>query len=327
MKKVLKISAYFCFTLLFLFMFLHAGAREADAWVDRIVIDMTHALPAFGPMWDSLTQPDLNKPVKGSKPIASYGKQMVLINKPNFPTSDGYFYWNIFILEEHHGTHLDVPGHYVNNEKTRESASPDLRTAEELTSKDLMGPVVLVDISARVEKELAKNGGKPSTDTAVTDFSDASGNAVTPADIDAVADQLTDGAWLIMHSGWGKFFAGYDPGHGGPYLNGFNFPGFTRKAVDRIIEIEDQKKIRINGLGADQVQIDTGINTGLPKFVDAYPAHVRGLQRGWKMLENLANTDMLAQMKPGKCSLVVGALKHTGGSGGAARIFAVCEKE
>ena len=57
-----------------------------------------------------------------------------------------------------------------------------------------------------------------------------------------------------------------------------------------------------------------------------FPAHVRGLQRGWKFLENLANTEFLAPAKPGSCTLFVGALKHVGGSGGAARVFAQCER-
>jgi kynurenine formamidase len=53
---------------------------------------------------------------------------------------------------------------------------------------------------------------------------------------------------------------------------------------------------------------------------------VRGLQRGWKLLENVADTGMLAQAKSGSCQLVAGVLKHVGGTGGAARVFALCER-
>ncbi|MDP3766883.1 MAG: cyclase, partial [Dehalococcoidia bacterium] len=112
------------------------------------------------------------------------------------------------------------------------------------------------------------------------------------------------------------------------YINGFNFPGISKAAVDRLIELENQKKIRINGLGADQIQIDTGANAGAPQFgKGTFPAHVRGLQRGWKFLENLASTELLAQARPRSCSVFVGALKHIGGSGGAARVLAECDRQ
>ena len=42
--------------------------------------------------------------------------------------------------------------------------------------------------------------------------------------------------------------------------------------------------------------------------------------------ENLANLDALAAAQ-GACSLVVGAVKHVGGTGGPARVMAVCESE
>jgi kynurenine formamidase len=234
---------------------------------------------------------------------------------------------NSIILGEHHGTHLDAPGHFANKPDTTEMPSPDRRTTDQLESKDLTGPVVLLDIARRVQAELDKNGGKPDPDPKKTNFSDASGNVVTAADIDAIAGQLADGVWLIVHTGWSRFYWESGPGLEGPYINGFNFPGVSKAAIDRLIELEDQKKLRINGLGADQTQIDTGANAGAPQFgKGAFPAHVQGLQRGWKLLENLANTELLAQAKPGGCALFVGALKHVGGSGGAARIFAQCER-
>lgn len=288
------------------------------------VIDMTHAIPTF--RQGDIAQPDLSAPVKNSQPIASFSPQAILIGLHNFSTAKGHFVLNRLVLGEHHGTHMDAPVHFVNNQDTAEMSPPDRRTTEEMTGKDLTGPVVLIDISRRVQAELDKNGGKPSPDTKVTDFSDASGNVVTAADIDAIADQLRPGTWLMVHTGWGQFYWGSGPGLDGPYINGFNFPGVSKAAFDRLIAIEDQKGIRINGVGIDQIQVDTGANSDAPKFQDAFHGHVRGLQRGWKMLENVANTGTLAQAKAGSCQLVVGALKHVGGSGGAARVFALCER-
>ena len=302
------------------------------AWVPQtlaqsrhFVVDLTHPIPTF--QQGDVGQADLSKPFGNSRPIASFSSQAVLIGLPNFPTGDGHFTLNRIILGEHHGTHLDAPGHFVNKPETTEMPSPDHRTTDQLESKDLTGTVVLLDIARRVQAELDKNGGTPDPDAKKTNFSDVSGNVVTAADIDAIAGQLADGVWLIVHTGWGRFYWQSGPGFEGPYMNGFNFPGVSKTAVDRLIALEDQKKIRINGLGADQTQVDTGANAGAPQFgKGAFPAHVRGLQRGWKLLENLANTELLAQARPGSCTLFVGALKHVGGSGGAARVFAQCER-
>ncbi len=292
----------------------------------HFIIDLTHPIPTF--QQGDVGQADLSRPIGKSRPIASFSSQAVLVGLPNFPTGDGHFLMNRIILGEHHGTHLDAPTHFMNKPESLETTAPDRRTTDQLSEKDLTGRVVLIDVSRRVQAELAKNGGKPDPDPKKTDFSDASGNVVTAADINAVANQLDNGVWVMIHTGWAQFFWQSGPGLEGPYINGFNFPGLSKAAVDRLIEIENQKKIRINGLGADQIQVDTGANAGAPQFgKGAFYAHVRGLQRGWKMLENLANTDLLAQARPGSCALFVGALKHIGGSGGAARVFAQCEKK
>lgn len=289
-----------------------------------LTIDLTHAIPTFEQ--GDVGQANLQKPIGKSRPIASFSSQAVLVGLPNFPTGEGHFLLGRLILGEHHGTHLDAPVHFVNKPENLEMSPPDRRTTDQLESKDLTGRVVFIDISRRVQAELAKNGGKPDPDPKKTNFSDASGNVVTVADINGVADQLANGVWVVVHTGWSQFYWQSGPDLAGPYINGFNFPGISKAAVDRLIELENQKRIRINGLGADQIQIDTGANAGAPQFgKGTFPAHVRGLQRGWKFLENLGYTELLAQARPRSCTLFVGALKHIGGSGGAARVFAQCE--
>ena len=52
------------------------------------------------------------------------------------------------------------------------------KLTHQLTAEDLIGRVVLIDISGRVQAELDKNGGKPSPDKSVTDFSNSSPNVV-----------------------------------------------------------------------------------------------------------------------------------------------------
>jgi kynurenine formamidase len=105
------------------------------AWVPQaltqskhFVVDLTHPIPTF--QQGDVGQPDLSKPLGNSRPIASFSPQSVLIGLPNFLTGDGHFALNRIILGEHHGTHLDAPGHYVNKPETIEMPSPRRRTTD-----------------------------------------------------------------------------------------------------------------------------------------------------------------------------------------------------
>jgi kynurenine formamidase len=298
-----------------------AAAGEGETPVR--VIDLSHRLTTFLPTADAAADkrfaPDLKKPVGAGYVVAGFQDQAVLVQAPDFPSGDGVFKLNSIVLPENLGTSVDSAGHFV---PTRpEVSNPDRRPLSELTVDDLTGPVVLIDISARVEAELKKNNGSPGPPTA-TNFGDASPNVVTVADIDAVADRIGNRTFVIAHTGWSRFYDKSGPGLEGPYVNGFNFPGFSRAAIARLIEIETSRNIKINGLGADNLAVDVGENANAPKFgPGAFPAHVRGLQRGWKLVENLANTADLGQSP---CMLFVGALNHVGGVASWARVFASC---
>lgn len=289
------------------------------------VIDLSHKLTTFRPSAstavDQRFAADLTKPVGASRPVPGFTDQMVLVQNPDFPLADGVIKLNTTVLSENIGTSIDVGGHFV---PTRpEVSNPDQRDLAALTVEDLIGPVVFIDISARVESELKKNNGFPGP-VNVTNFGNASGNVVTAADIDAVAKEIKDRSFIIVHTGWSKFYSTSGPGLEGPYVNGFNYPGFSKEAIARLIQIETSRKVRINGIGVDNLSVDAGANLDAPKFgPGAAPAHHRGLQRGWKLLENLTNT---AELGKGRCTLFVGAMNHVGGVAGWARVFASCAR-
>jgi len=292
------------------------------AAADTVLIDLTHPIPTFQPMEGDPTAPDLANPWFDSQPIPTFGQQTVLAIG-QFPVGDGHFDIGRLVLSEHHATHMDMPGHFVHKgDKLIGGAST--RLLHESTAEDLYGPVVLIDIAGRVSAELAKNGGKPSPDKAVTDFSNASMNVVTAADIDAVADQLENGTWLVLNLGWSQFL--YDPDFAtSPYINGWNYPGINKEAVDRLIQVMDEKGIKINGLVADNIGIDTGessIGEG-GNWTNSWHAHVHLLQRDLKFVENATNLGQL--VGAGDCQLFVGAIKHVRGTGGASRVVALCE--
>ncbi|MDH7804540.1 MULTISPECIES: cyclase family protein [unclassified Rhizobium] len=295
----------------------HAGAETR-------YLDLTHPIPTFEPLEGKPTEADLTKPLGDSKPIPSFFPQAVFEPSTN-PMDSGHFYRGILRIAEHHGTHVDAPSHYVNTKETLEKDAVPIKFQSELTLKDLTGPIVYIDISKRVQNELDKNNGVPSPDINKTNFSESSENNVTVSDINAVADKLQDGSWLVVNSGWDKFFVGQDLATS-PYVNGWNFPGVSKAALDRLIEIEDQKGFRVNGIATDNLGIDAGETERGEgdQWNNSYHSHVRGLQRGWKFVENIANLDSLSAVNVDDCTMIIGALPIEGGSGSPARIIAAC---
>ncbi len=307
-------------------------ATAGPAKADLTFIDLTHAIPTFAPSAEDPTKPDLSNPIGESVPIAGFYHQAVLYPADLWPTNQGYFASAAVLVQEHNGTSFNSPNHYVNNAESLEPGSlgeEERKASDELAIAQLTGKIVLIDISDRIRKELARNGGMPSPDLSVTDFSDSSLATVRADDIDAVADQIEDGVWLVARLGWSQFYgAGDESWDSSPYVNALNHPGFTAEAIERLIEVMDRKGVKISGIAADSLSTDSGQGAkgSDDKWSNAWPAHVRLYQRDILIVENLANLERLAQLqRSADCSLLVGALKHVGGTGGPARVVAVCE--
>ena len=203
-----------------------AGAVLAAATAEAgpKVLDLTHPIPTYKPMADDPTKADVNRPWGDARQFPSFGAPAIL-TLGKFPTNQGHFALGTLTVSEHHGTHIDTAGHYINNKGSMEAAgmAPEKRKlVHQLTAEDLIGRVVLIDVSGRVQAELDKNGGKPSPDKSVTDFSNSSPSAVGADDIAAVADKLQDGDWLVLNFGWSRFYFQGPDFMKDPYINGFN---------------------------------------------------------------------------------------------------------
>lgn len=295
----------------------------------KLNIDLSHPIPTYAPGGENPLRPNLSKPFLDSRPVPTFGAQSVL-TFGEFPTNQGHFSLGTIALAEQHGTHLLSASHYVNNAESLEEGFPpaeERKRMHQLTAADLIGHAVLVDISARVEKELARNGGMPSPDRSVTDFSETSPNVVTADDISAVEKRIRDGVWIVINTGWSKFYFSGNDFAKDPYINGFNHPGMSKASIDRLIEIMQRKGVLIGGIIADNIGIVSGQSAAGDddKWTNSWYGHVRLLQRGVKFVANANNLGQLAQAEnPGRCTIVVGALKHIAGTGGPARVFALC---
>ena len=331
-------QSVFCRSIILFIALALPGLAAYAGQGTPIFYDLSHPIPLFEPREGDSTKSDLSRPVNDSKPVAgSGGDQGVRTAKPNLSVANGTVQWGYFFLEEHYGTHVDSTNHHLtNNESLITVAEPDQRSVDEYSLQELIGPIVYIDISDRVRKELAKNGGKPSPDRSVTNFDNDSGNNVSAADIDAVADQLVDGAYIVINTGWEPLYEGPPPTGSNwshSYSNMLNHPGLTPDAVDRIVAIEKARGIRIAGLAADNIAVESGHSIRGPKMgTDTVNPnefqmylHAVGLPRGWKVVENAANLAVLAGHQAGECTLIIGALKLAGASGSPARLIAMCE--
>ena len=303
------------------------------------VHDLSHLVPLFEPQNGDLTKSDISKPIGNSRPIAGSGGRLgVRTIKPRLVLKNGYLQWGFFYLEEHYGTHVDSTDHFITTNKSLMTVpNPDERGVGAFELDELIGPIVYIDISERVQRELDKNGGMPSTDRQVTNFDNDSGNNIDVADIEAIADQLVDGSYLVLNVGWEQFFIGPPPLSGDnwehPYNNNLNHPGITPAAVDRLIAIENERDVRIGGFVANNIAVESGHSIRGDMSTDKVIVpnlimylHAVGLPRGWKIVENAANLSVLNNYKANDCDLVIGAPRIVGASGTPSRLLAVCKK-
>lgn len=168
--------------------------------------------------------------------------------------------------------------------------SADGQSVDEIPVSNLVCPLAVIDIAARAAED-----------------ADAQ---VTPDDIKAwiaANGPLPDGACVAMHSGWaGK--TGSEAFRNADGDGKMHFPGFHVEAATMLIEETAAKSIAV-----DTLSLDYGLSGDFATHYAWLPTNRYGI-------ECLAGLD---QVPASGATLVVGAPKHKGGSGGPARIFAM----
>ena len=166
--------------------------------------------------------------------------------------------------------------------------SADGKSVAELPVEDLIAPLVVVDIRAKA-----------------TDNADAQ---LTPDDLKAwIATNgvLPQGAVVALNSGWGAHL-GTDKFRNADADGKMHFPGFHVEAVQQLLETSTK------AIAVDTLSLDFGAS---PDFI----VHNTWLPAGRYGIEGIANLDALPASG---ATIVVGAPKIRGGTGGPARIFA-----
>jgi kynurenine formamidase len=192
-------------------------------------------------------------------------------------TPDG-FYSQEWTFGEHSGTHMDAPGHFVEGG----------RLTPQLKPRELMLPVVVIDISKRADSD-------PDAVVTVDDL----------RRFERRHGRIPRKALVAMDSGWDARL-GTPEFTGGP-LGSYHFPGFGEDAIDFMI-----RRNRGSAIAVDTMSLDPGNSA-------TFPVHNKWLAEDKYGLENVKN---LAKLPPHGATAIVGVIPWEAGSGGPARVFA-----
>lgn len=200
-------------------------------------------------------------------------------------TASGYFYASAsYGASEHGGTHIDSPIHFGQGKAT----------TEQIPVTKLIGPAVVIDISASCDKN--------------PDY------LLTVADIknwERRFGRITDNSIVLIRTGWGKYwpnrklYLGSDtPGD----TANLHFPGISKEAAEFLAN-----ERKVDGVGVDTASLDYGQSKDFQAHRVLCGVSIYGL-------ENIAN---MGQLPPVGATLIALPMKIKGGTGGPTRIIAI----
>ncbi len=222
---------------------------------------------------------DLTHPFSPSLPVYP-GYKPIQVRARTSIARDG-FANNEVTFDEHTGTHVDAPAHFV----------PGAVSADRLPVDRLIAPLVVIAIVDRAAKD---------ADTLVS--------------VDDLLQwekrygRVPAGALVAMHSGWDARVDNTDRFLSRDAKGTMHAPGFSEQAARFLVSERN-----ISGVGVDTLSLDA---LSASKFV----AHMAILGAGKYGIEMLAN---LGRVPPSGATVIVGAPKHEGATGGPARVLAL----
>lgn len=190
------------------------------------------------------------------------------------------FYAQRWTFGEHSGTHMDAPGHFV----------PGGRLSPDITPRELLVPIVVVDISEKAEEDR-----------------DATVEVDDLIRFERRHGRIPEGALVAMDSGWADKVDDPLEFKGGDAFPNYHFPGFSEEAAMWLAQRRD-----VSAIGVDTISLDPGNST-------TFPVHVSFLATDRYGLENLNNLD---EIPPRGATAYVGLIPWEDGSGGPCRVIA-----
>jgi kynurenine formamidase len=222
---------------------------------------------------------DLTHPFSPALPVYPAYKPVQI--RARFTIEKDGFAANEVTFDEHTGTHVDAPIHFV-----AKAASADRIGADRLVA-----PLAVISITDRAGKD-------PDTLVSVDDL----------LRWEKTHGRLPAGAFVAMHSGWDARASSTERFLNRDGKGTMHAPGFSEQAARFLVDQRD-----IVGVGVDTLSLDAA---SVQKFV----AHLIFLGAGKYGVELMAN---LSRVPPAGATLIVGAPKHEGATGGPARVLAI----
>jgi kynurenine formamidase len=215
---------------------------------------------------------------------------------PNTPSFDGQPAFSITTAVTHaangyFGSNISYWEHMGTHMDAPVHFSPSGLYVDQIAPTNLVVPAVVIDIRTKVARD-----------------PDA---VVTPDDIVAYErryGRIPANAAVLMSSDWGTRIGSQEAYRNADSSGVMHFPGFGKAAIDMLLNERS-----IAGIGVDTLSLDHGPSAD-------FAVHYSFLATNRWGLENLAN---LSAIPPAGATLIVGAPKIAGGSGGPCRIMAV----
>jgi kynurenine formamidase len=168
--------------------------------------------------------------------------------------------------------------------------SPGKATVDQIPLKQLFGPTVVID----VRTESVKDADYLLPVARIADWEQRHG-------------RIPEGAIVLLRTGWSSRWPDVQKYRNQDPTGKMHFPGFSVEAAKMLIER------KVSGLGCDTLSIDYGASSD-------FAVHRFSLGAGLYHLENLSD---LSELPETGAFLIVAPIKLEGGSGGAARVFAL----
>src|SRR5256885_411533 len=172
--------------------------------------------------------------------------------RPKFAIAKDGFFANEITFDEHTGTHMDAPAHFV----------AGAQTADKLPADKFIAPLAVISIEARA----AKNADALLSVDDVLEWEKRHG-------------RLPAGAFVAMHSGWGSRVSNAERFLNKDSKGTMHAPGFSEEVATFLVKERD-----IVGAGVDTLSLDAASAT---KFI----AHLALLGAGKYGVELLANLE------------------------------------
>ena len=222
---------------------------------------------------------DLTHPFSPSLPVYP-GYNPIRVRPRTTIAQNGYAN-NEITFDEHTGTHVDAPSHFI----------AGATSGDRLPVDRLIAPLVVIPIMTRAAKD-------PDTLVSVDDV----------LRWEKQHGRVPAGALVAMLSGWADRISTPERFLNRDARGTMHAPGFSEAAAKFLVTERD-----ISAVGVDTLSLDAA---SAQKFV----AHFVILGAGKYGVEMMAN---LSRVPPLGATVVVGAPKHEGATGGPARVLAL----